>query len=115
MVTILKYKKSTIDRSIYIKVFSDVIVSYLTVSTSDVINTTTNETLFTEIRMVFEEVFEIKVQELSVLKCLNFRIYQSPIGFSADQTDHIMELVNECFLNGKCTKVDTPFMKDSTY
>ena len=37
--TILKYKKITIDHDIYIKVFSDETVSYLTVSTDDVLNT----------------------------------------------------------------------------
>ena len=41
--TILKYKKNTIDHDIYIKVFTYDIVSYLTVSTDDVINTTNNE------------------------------------------------------------------------
>ena len=40
MVTIIKYKKSTIDHSIYIKVFNDGTVSYLTVSTDDILNTT---------------------------------------------------------------------------
>ena len=42
-ITILKYKKITIDHAIYIKVFSDGTVSFLTVSTDDVINTTTKE------------------------------------------------------------------------
>ena len=37
--TIRKYNKSIIDHAIYIKVFSDGTVSYLTVSTDDVINT----------------------------------------------------------------------------
>ena len=43
-VTILKYKKSTIDHAIYTKVFTDGIVYYITVSTDDVIDTNTNET-----------------------------------------------------------------------
>ena len=94
VVTIIKYKKSTTDHSIYTKVLSDVTVSYITVSTDDVINTTNNETSFTELRGVFEEKFEIKVQEGYILKYLNFRIFQSLIGFSIGQTDHIMELVN---------------------
>ena len=42
VVTILEYKKSTIYHAIYIKVFSDVTVSYLTVFTDDVLNTTNN-------------------------------------------------------------------------
>ena len=42
VVTIIKYKKSTIYHSIYIKVFTYVTVSYFTVSDDDVLNTTTN-------------------------------------------------------------------------
>ena len=41
---IIKYKKITIDNFIYIKVFSTGTVSYLIVSTDDVLNTTNNET-----------------------------------------------------------------------
>ena len=94
MVTIIKYKKITIDYSMYIKVLSDETFSYLIVFTDYCHSTTNNETAFTELRMVFEKQFEIKVQEVSVLKYLNFNIYQSPLGFSVYQTDHIMELVN---------------------
>ena len=43
VVTIIKYKNSTIGHAIYIKVLTDVTVSYLTVSTDDVLNTTNNE------------------------------------------------------------------------
>ena len=42
LVTILKYKISTIDHTIYTKVFSGVTVSYLTFSTDDVLNDTNN-------------------------------------------------------------------------
>ena len=68
MVTIIVYKKSTIDHAIYIKVFDDGTVSYLTVSTDDVLNTTNNENTFPELKRVFKEHFEMKVQEGSVLK-----------------------------------------------
>ena len=61
LVTIIKHKKGTIDNDIYIKVFSNVTVSYLTVSTDDVLNNTNNETSFLEFRRVFEEDFEMKV------------------------------------------------------
>ena len=57
----------------------------------------------------------MKVQEGYVLKYLHFRICQSPLGFSVDQIDHIMELVNEWFLNVKSIKVDTTVRIDSTY
>ena len=94
MVTILKYKKGTIDHDIYIKVFSEGIVSYITVSTDDVLNTNNKEIAFNKLTRVFEEHFEIKVQEEFILRYKHFRIFQYPIGFSVDQTNHIMELVN---------------------
>ena len=42
VVAILKYKKIKIDHGIYIKVFYDVTVSFLTVSTDDVLKTGNN-------------------------------------------------------------------------
>ena len=57
----------------------------------------------------------MKVQEGSVHKYLNFRILQSPLGFTVDQTDHIMELLNEWFPTVKFRKVDTNFRTDSPY
>ena len=112
---ILKYKKIAIDHTIYIKVFSGIKLSYLTVSADDVINTTNNETSFHEIRRFIEEHFDIKVQEGYVFKYLNLRICQYPIGFSVDQTYHTMELLNEWSPSGKFRKVDTPFRTYSTY
>ena len=44
VVTIIKYRKIIIDRTIYIKVLSNGTVSYIMVSTDDIINTTSNET-----------------------------------------------------------------------
>ena len=63
VVTILKYKRSTIDHAIYIKVFYDVTVQYITVSTDDVLNTTNNKTESPELARFFEEHFDMKVQE----------------------------------------------------
>ena len=57
----------------------------------------------------------MKVQEGYVIKYLNFRICQSPIGFSVNQTDHVMEILNEWLPTGKFIKVDTPFRTYSTY
>ena len=51
---IIKYKKSTIDNDIYIKVFYGETLFYLTVSMYDVLNTTNNETAFTELEIVFK-------------------------------------------------------------
>ena len=57
----------------------------------------------------------MKVQEGSVLKYLKFRIFQSPLGFSIDNIDNIMELVNEWLPTGKFRNVDTTFRTDSSY
>ena len=75
VVTILRYNNSTLYHDIYIKVFTGVTVSYLTVYTDDVINNTTNDTAFPELTRVFKEHFDMKSQEGSVLKYLNFRIF----------------------------------------
>ena len=115
MVTIIKYKKSTIDHAIYTKLFSYGTVSYLTVSAYDVINTTNDDIAFTELRRFFEEYFYIKFQEESILGYLNIWIFKSPLGFSIYHNDHITELVNKCPPTGKFRKVDTPFRTDSTY
>ena len=64
VVTIIEYKKRTIDHAIYIKVFDDGTVSYLTVSTDDVLNTNNNENAFPELTRVFKEQFEMKLQEV---------------------------------------------------
>ena len=57
----------------------------------------------------------MKLQERSFLKNLNFQICQSLLGFSIDQTDYIMELVNEWFPTGKFQNVDTPFRTDCSH
>ena len=49
MFSILKYNTSIINYAIYIKLFSGVTVSYLTVFTDDVINTMNNETALNKI------------------------------------------------------------------
>ena len=61
-VTIIKYKRIPIDPDICIKVRYDVTVSYLKISSGYIINTTNNETEFTELRRVFQEAFEITFQ-----------------------------------------------------
>ena len=115
MFTTLKYNKNTIDHDIYIKVSFGGTVSYLTISNADVINTNNNETEFPELTRFFEERFDMKFPKGYVLKYLNFHICQSPLGFSVDHTDHIVELVNEWLPAGKCRKLDTDFITDSTY
>ena len=44
LVTIIEHNKITIDHAIYIKVFSELRVSYLMVYTDDVLDTTNNKT-----------------------------------------------------------------------
>ena len=57
----------------------------------------------------------MKVQERYVHNSINYLIFQSPLGFSVDQTDLIMEIVNEWLPNGKFRKVDTSFRTESKY
>ena len=74
VVKIIRYNKITIDHAIWIKVFTDGTVSYLTVSTDDALNATNKKTAFSELTRVFEKNFEMQVQEVSVLKYSNLRI-----------------------------------------
>ena len=64
VVTVIKYKKRTIGHAIYIKVFTDGAVSYLTVYTDDVLNNTNKNNTFPELKIFFKEHFEMKVQEV---------------------------------------------------
>ena len=57
----------------------------------------------------------MKVQEEYVLNHLNLRISQSPIGFSVDQNNQSMELVNEWFPTGKFINFDKPFIIEYTH
>ena len=72
-------------------------------------------TSFIELKKIFEDGFDIKIQEGSVLKYLIFCTSKYHLGFSIDQTYHIMEFVNEWFPYGNFREVDTPFWTDSTY
>ena len=67
----MKYKIRKIDHAIYIKVFYNVTVSYLTVYTDDVLENTNNKTEFPGLRRVFEEYFDIKVQEVTLDTWIN--------------------------------------------
>ena len=85
----MKYKKRTFYNDLYIKVFYDETVLYLMVSTDDVINATNNETAFHELRRFFEKYFDIEIQEGSVSKYSDVRIFYYPLGFSIDQSDQL--------------------------
>ena len=78
MVKILKYKNLIIDHDIYINVFTngtvsyptvftDATVSYLIVSTEDVINTTNNEKVFTELIGVLKKTLRWKYKKDQLL------------------------------------------------
>ena len=57
----------------------------------------------------------MKVQEGSVLKYLNFRVFQYLLGLSVDQNDHIMKLLNEWFPTGKIRNFNTTIRTYSAY
>ena len=95
--TVMTYTKITVFIVRKFAVFYDGTISYLTVYTGDVLNNNNNELYCSIIIKLFQETFQIKIQELSVLKYLNFWIFQSPSGFIVDYTIHIIDLVNEWF------------------
>ena len=58
MFKIISYKSSVIDYSIYVKLFSNGTVSYLTFPIDDLLYTKSNDNGFQELKNVFEETFE---------------------------------------------------------
>ena len=58
VIKIIKYKESTIDHAIYIKVLFDGTVSYTTVSTGNVINTTNNEIVCPELKIFWRSFWD---------------------------------------------------------
>ena len=66
VVTIIKYKKISIGREIYINLFTDCNISYITVSTDYVLDTTNKVKDFSELRKVIEEAFNIKIKNCSL-------------------------------------------------
>ena len=108
MVTVLKYNKISTEIYIYIKVFPYGTVSHLTVSTDDVLNTTSNVTYFPNSEKSFKNNLRLKYNKYMSLnnKILGLKY---PLGFSISNTRHIMDLVNEWFPDGKCWNIDTSF------
>ena len=112
----MKYNESKIYYSILTKVLSDGNVSCLTVFTDDFLNTSNNETDFPELKSCLKNHLRLKFQKYLCLNTWIFGLYKSPLGFSIDKTDHIMELVNKWSQAGNIEKpihhsVNTPHMK----
>ena len=63
VVTMMKYEKSTISHDIYINVFSNEIVSYVSFNINGVLNNTNNETSFPELRRVFKKILILKFKK----------------------------------------------------
>ena len=63
VVTMMKYEKSTISHDIYINVFSNGIVSYVSFNINGVLNNTNNETSFPELRRVFKKILILKFKK----------------------------------------------------
>ena len=99
----------------YSELFSGVNVSYLTVSTGDVLNDTNNYEAFQQFKICFEDNFRLMINEGSVMKYSNFRISQSHIGFSIHFIEHLVELFTEWIPDGKFRKFDTPICTDYVY
>jgi hypothetical protein len=60
-------------------------------------------TEFLSLKAKLEAIFEVTLQEGSVIHFLNLCIIQSPIGISIDQTDHIVETIVEPYSQDRDT------------
>ena len=61
----------------------------------------------------FNIVFTVLFHKDRGVNVANLLIFQYPLGFNVDHTDHIMELVNEWLPTRKFRNVDTTFRTDS--
>ena len=77
----MKQNKGTIDHAIYIKVLYDGMLSYLTVSTDDVLNTNNNKTEFLELRRSLKNLLRLSSNYCTL--AMNIRSYTGFINLRA--------------------------------
>ena len=89
------------------------------VSTDDLLVASSHDELFTRLHDYLVRFFDITVKQGMKLSYLNFRIIQSSLGISYDQTEHILRtIVHKFFPPESTTKlktVHTPFRTDSQF
>ena len=88
----------------------------LAIQTDDLLIATNDESLRELVITTLEKGFQVTSQGGTLLKFLNFRIIQTTHGISADQTQHIDDMLKKYFPPGtKVQKTDTPLRSDRQF
>jgi hypothetical protein len=66
---------------------------FLALATDDCLVLCDDQSQFLYLKAKMEAIFEVTLKEGAILRFLNLRIIQSPVGISIDQTDHIVETI----------------------
>jgi hypothetical protein len=85
--------RSSTDHGVFIWSYNGLEQCYLALATDDVLFLSKTRTPFLFLRTELDKLFDLTVNEGSVLKFLNLRIVQSPAGISFDQTNHIRSVL----------------------
>lgn len=91
-------------------------IMFLAIETDDILVCTNSSSLEKKIMTQIQSAFKVTVQEGDEISFLNYRIIQSVHGISVDQTQHIIDMVND-FLppDVKVKATNTPLRSDKQF
>jgi hypothetical protein len=84
--------RSTADHGIFIWTWINE-TSYVALETNDILMASPTRTPFLHLKGELEKLFDLQSNEGTILRFLNLRLIQSPLGISMDQTQHIRSKV----------------------
>jgi hypothetical protein len=92
---------------------------FLVLATGDCLVVCDTRQQFLDLKSKMEALFEVTLQEGAILRFLNLRIIQSPVGISIDQTDNIAENVLDPYFQDHDTadlrSITSPFPTDTSF
>jgi hypothetical protein len=98
---------------------TDSIELFKALATDNFILLISSQALFLSLKTGLEKLFELTLQEGSILRFLNLRIIQSPYGISIDQTDHLVDSIIEPYFKdrdvSKLLSITSPFPTDLSF
>ena len=113
----LNLRPTSVDRGVFVCV--EPTTNYILIVLSNVDDClvfSSNQSLSSKLEKILRTAYDITIQKGSRIKFLNFQIIQSEYGFSIDQIEHILNLVNYYFPKNTSVKhTDTPLRSDRQF
>jgi hypothetical protein len=92
---------------------------FLALATNDCLVVCDTHQNFLDLMSKMEALFEVTLQEGEILRFMNLRIIQSPVGIIIDHTDHIVENVLDPYFQDRDTakrrSITGPFPTDTSF